>query len=140
MDIEIKRIITNEFHNGNFQTLDLNHLEDFLKEKFFEKDYGKSVVKYLFGFELYKFDGGFAQFFSNNIESWKIKPKWFVTNAHFDWNVLNGLSKKHTFELIKNNFLNSVDRIENMKRKPKDFDYKSFRKDLSLFLEEYKVD
>ena len=139
MEIEIKRVITNEFHNGNFETIDLNHLEDFLNEKFFEKDYGKSVVKYFLGFELYKFDGRFAPFFSNDIESWKTNSKWFVTNAHFDWNQLINLNQEETLEIIKASFLQSVDRIANMKRKPKDFDYMSFSKDLKIILDQYKV-
>ncbi|RYD80135.1 MAG: hypothetical protein EOP53_08540, partial [Sphingobacteriales bacterium] len=139
MDIEIKRIITNEYHNGNFTIINLNNLEDFLNEKISERNYGQSVIKYSFGFELYKFDGKFAPFFSDEWESWKTKNKWFVTNAHFDWNELNHLGKEEAFELIKNRFVKSVDRIENMKRKPKDFNYKLFRNDLKLYLDEYEV-
>ena len=138
MEIEIKRIITNEFQNGNFNGIDLNHLEDYLNKSFGYKNYGESVVKYFFGFELYKFDGGFAHFFSDDIESWKTKSKWFVTNSHFDWNVFINLSEKEIFEIIKTEFLKSVDRIENMKRKPKNFDYLLFRKELEEVLNNYK--
>ena len=69
MEIEIKRIITNEFQNGNFDIINLNSLEEYLNKSFENRNYGESVVKYFFGFELYKFDGGFAKFFSNDIES-----------------------------------------------------------------------
>ena len=62
----------------------------------------------------------------------------FVTNSHFDWNVFINLNEKEIFEIIKTEFLKSVDRIENMKRKPKNFDYLLFRKDLEEVLNNYK--
>jgi hypothetical protein len=52
MEIKIKQIITNEFFNGNINTVDLVNLEDFLTKKFaknnFEdvmKNYKKSLIK-----------------------------------------------------------------------------------------------
>lgn len=138
MEIEIKRIITNEFQNGNFDRIDLNHLEEYLNENFKGKNYGESVVKYFFGFELYKFDGGFAKFFSDDIESWKTKSKYFVTNSHFDWNIFINLNRNEIFDIIKTEFLKSVDRIENMKRKPKNFDHKLFRNELEEILNNYR--
>ena len=139
MEIEIKCIITNEFQHDGFTLFDINHLEDYLNRNFSKKDYGESVVRYFFGFELYKFDGGFAQFFNDDIESWKFKNKWLVTNAHFDWNKMIKLNRKEVFEVMKVEFLNCVDRIENMVRKPKNFDNKAFRKDLEIVLNEYEV-
>ena len=138
MEIEIKRIITNEFQNGNFNDIDLNHLEDYLNKSFRDKNYGESVVKFFFGFELYKFDGGFAQFFIDDIESWKPKSKWFVTNSHFDWNILIKINGNEIFEVIKTQFLKSVDRIEIMKLKPKNFDHKLFRRELEEVLNNYQ--
>ena len=48
------------------------------------------------------------------------------------------LNEKEIFEIIKTEFLKSVDRIENMKRKPKNFDYHLFRKELEEILNNYK--
>jgi len=138
MEIEIKRIITNEYQNGNFNSVDLNHLQDFLIKKFADKDYGESVSKYFFGFELYKFDGGFAQFFKDDIESWKTKTKWFVTNAHFDWNHFVNLNSEEIINIMTEEFSKSIGRIENMKRKPKHFDFKLFQKDFEEVMKEYK--
>ena len=139
MEIEIKRIITNEYPDFLVYNNLLNDLQDYLSKMFAEKNYGESVVKYFFGFELYKFDGGFAKFYSDDIESWKTKSKWLVTNAHFDWNVFTKLNQNQALEIIKKEFLNSVDRIENMKRKPKKFDNISFRNDLKEILEGYNL-
>ena len=136
MEFEIKRTITIEFTDDNLK-VDLNNLEKYISENLKEKEYGTSVVKYFWGFELFKFDGGFAQFFRNDIESWKHSVKWFVTNSNFDWNVIQRLSELETIELIKKEILASIERIEKMKRKPKDFDYKSLIKDLDKILTEY---
>jgi len=136
MKFEIKRTITVEFTDDNCK-VDFNNLESFISEKLAEKDYGSSVVKYFWGFELFKFDGGFAQFFRNEIESWKHSTKWFVTNSNFDWNVIKDLDEGKTLELVKKEILLSIGRIDKMKRKPKNFNYKKFIQDLDLILVEY---
>lgn len=136
MDFEIKRTTTVEFPDTYFK-VDLNDLESFISEKLTEKEYGNSVTKYFWGFELFKFDGGFAQFFRNDIESWKHSVKWFVTNSNFDWNIIKDLTELQMLELIKKEMLISIGRINNMKRKPKDFDYKKLIQDLELILNDF---
>ncbi len=137
MDFEIKRIITNEYSGGRYQTVDLNELEDFVKSKLHQKDYGASVIKFFWGFELYRFDGGFAQFFSNDITSWKHSLNWLVSNSHFDWNTFHKLSRLEALLTMKAEMLNSVLRIGEMKRKPKSFDYKALYVDLDVIIDEY---
>lgn len=139
MQIEIKSIITNEYLESKFNIEDLNNLESYLIERFAEKNYGESVIKYFFGFELYKFDGGFAQFFDNDIEKWLTKNKWFVTNAHFDWDHFINLNREEILRLIKDEFIKSIGRIENMKRKPKHFNYRLFQKDFEEIMDDYIV-
>ena len=68
MEFEIKRTITIEYSDDNLK-VDLNKLEKYISERLKEKTYGTSVVKYFWGFELFKFNGNFAQFFRNNVES-----------------------------------------------------------------------
>ncbi len=137
MDFEIKRLITNEYGEDVYTTVNLNELEHFLKTKLEKKDYGNSVIKFFWGFELYKFDGGFAQFFSNDITSWKHSVKWLVSNSHFDWNIFYTLNKADALHAIKAEMLSSVLRIGEMKRKPKSFDYEAFYIDLIKIIDEY---
>ncbi|MBC2845999.1 hypothetical protein [Winogradskyella flava] len=136
MEFEIKRIITIEFSDDKLK-VDLNNLGEYISKRLSERDYGSSVVKYFWGFELFKFDGGFAQFFRNEIESWKHSVKWFVTNSNLDWNEVHKMNELQTLKLIKNEILSSIKRIEKMKRKPKDFDYKNLILDLEKILTEY---
>lgn len=68
MEIQIEQTITNEYLD-NFDNKILLDLEKYLNESFKDKSYGTSVVKYFFGFELLKFNGGFARFFPGGIAS-----------------------------------------------------------------------
>ena len=139
MQIEIKCTITNEYLESKFNIEDINNLQNYLIERFAEKNYGESVIKYFFGFELYRFDGGFAQFFDNDIEKWVTKNKWFVTNVHFDWDHFINLNREEILRLIKDEFIKSIGRIENMKRKPKHFNYILFQKDFEEIMDDYIV-
>lgn len=136
MDFEIKRTTTVEFPITNFK-VDLNDLESFISNKLNANNYGNSVIKYFWGFELFKFNGGFAQFFRNDIQSWKHSVKWFVTNSNFDWDIVKDLTELETLELIKKEMLSSIGRISNMKRKPKDFDFQKLIADLDLILTDF---
>ena len=136
MEFEIKRRLTIEFKEDNLK-VNLNDLEDYISDKLQEKNYGTSVIKFFWGFELFKFDGDFAQFFKNEIESWKHSVKWLVTNSNFDWNIIKDLSEIETLNLMKKELFNSINRIEKMKRKPKDFDFISFRNDIDSIFNEY---
>ena len=136
MDFEIKITITNEFPDENFK-VDLIKLQNYLVKRLDGKFYGESVVKFYWGLEMFNFKGGFAQFFRNDIESWKHSVKWFVVNSNFDWVIFNQMEEKKALILLKDELLNSVNRIDNMKKKPKDFNHNLLREDLSIFLKEY---
>jgi hypothetical protein len=138
MEFEIKRIITNEYFNGKVQ-FDLNDLEQFISERLSKLHFGESVLKYFWGFELFRFEGNFAQFFSNDIQSWKHSKKWLVTNSHFDWDKIKDLDNKEFFEVIKIELIKSLERIKEMKRKPLNFNQKEFRDRLENILNDYKI-
>lgn len=136
MDFEIKSIITNEF-SDKYISVDLNDLEDYIAIKLKDKNFGSSVSKFFWGFELFKFDGGFAQFFKDDITSWKYSIKWLVSNSHFDWNIFKNLEKGNALKIMKAELLKSVDRIGTMKKKPKDFKYKEFKQQLNIIFDQY---
>lgn len=136
MEFEITRTITIEYPKENLN-VELNDLEKYLNENLLNKNYGNSVTKYFWGFELFKYDGSFSEFFGEEIESWKHSSKWFVTNSSFDWNLITKLNHLETLELIKTELISSIYRIDKMKRKPKDFDYTKFVDDIEILLKKY---
>jgi hypothetical protein len=137
MEFEIKRVITNEYKD-ELLNIDLNDLEQFISDGLINSDFGDAVIKYFWGFELFKFDGNFAEFFKNDVESWKHSTKWLVTNSHFDWNVVKSLDNESCLALIKIEIIKSIDRIKEMKRKPKNFDYSAFKDKVENILQDYK--
>lgn len=136
MDFEIKRIITNEF-SDKYISVDLNDLENYIVIKLKGSNFGTSVIKYFWGFELFKFDGGFAQFFKDDITSWKHSINGLVSNSHFDWNTFKNLDKGSALKIMKEELLKSVDKIGTMKKKPKDFNYREFKQQLSFIFDQY---
>jgi hypothetical protein len=47
------------------------------------------------------------------------------------------LEEKKALVLLKYEFLNSIERIDRMKKKPKDFNYKNFQQDIDVFMTDY---
>ena len=138
MEFEIKITVTNEFPHGDL-TQDLVALSDYVSECLKDKSYGESVVKYFCGFELFRFDGGFAPFFSNDVEKLLHSVKWLVINVRFDWNYFYKLNRTERIEYFKRELICSIDRFGLMKRKPKSFDYLTFKKDIEFFLNNYTL-
>ena len=128
--------MTNEFPDGNFK-VDLMKLQDYLINCLKDEFYGESVVKFFWGFDFFQFDARFAQLFRNDIEICKFSVKWLVVNSNFDWITFNELEEKKALVLLKYEFLNSIERIDRMKKKPKDFNYKNFQQDIDVFMTDY---
>jgi hypothetical protein len=63
--------------------------------------------------------------------------KWLVVNSNFDWITYNQLEEKKALILLKNEFIVSIRRISNMKKKPKDFNYLLFQQDIDVFMTNY---
>ncbi len=137
MEFIIERTITVEY-SWDLLKVSLNDLEDFISKNLENKDYGLSVDKFVYGFELFKFNGSFAQFFKDKyVEIWRHSVKSFITNSSFDWELVKDFNEIQTLKLIQKEIVSSINRIDNMKRKPKDFDYKRFALDINLILSEY---
>lgn len=138
MEFEIKISTTNEFPHGELAQ-DLVALSDFVNEELADKYYGESVLKYFCGFELFKFDGGFAPFFDKNVEKWLFSVKWLVINIRFDWNCFYKLDREERIEMVKEELICSINRFGLMKRKPKSFDYLTFKKEMESILDKYTL-
>ncbi|MCW3102693.1 MAG: hypothetical protein JWO09_1133 [Bacteroidetes bacterium] len=137
MNFVIKQLITNEVNLGRYNTVDLDHFEGFVNNRLHHNSFGESVLTFYWGFELYRFDGGFAPFFKNDITSWKHSVKALVSNSHFDWNVLKNINGEETLKIIKKELLLSIQRVGEMKKKPRGFDYARLRLEVEVIVDEY---
>jgi hypothetical protein len=137
MNFRIEKIITGESEIGDFGIEDLMDLEEFINVNIEDRQYGRSVTSFLWGFELFKFNGDLALFLKNEVAIWQSTKKCFVSNSHFDWNKFAGLTKVEALKLIKKECLNSIKRADLMKGKPKDFNTKLFIGEMKQVFDHY---
>lgn len=118
---------------------DLNEIEDEINNKIAGMTFGKSINTIDFGFELYDFNGGFANFMKQT-ESYKrygTKYKNYLVVKHFDYSVVKDFEGKKQFELLKQKILEGINDFDTLTKKPKDFDKIKFYETIDTTLTEY---
>jgi hypothetical protein len=119
---------------------DLNEIEDFINNSIAGKVFGNSIKSFDFGFELYDFKGGFADFLkqTDNYKRYGTKYKNFLVVKHFDYSLIKNLDKKKQFGLLKFKILEGINDFDHLKKKPKDFDKNKFHTTIDTILTEYE--
>ena len=118
---------------------DLNEIEDEINNKIAGMTFGKSINTIDFGFELYDFNGGFANFIKQT-ESYKrygTKYKNYLVVKHFDYSVVKDFEGKEQFDLLKHKILEGINDFDTLTKKPKDFDKIKFYETIDTTLTEY---
>lgn len=118
---------------------DLNEIEDEINNKIAGMTFGKSINTIDFGFELYDFNGGFANFMKQT-ESYKrygTKYKNYLVVKHFDYSVVKDFEGKEQFDLLKHKILEGINDFDTLTKKPKDFDKIKFYETIDTTLTEY---
>lgn len=120
---------------------DLNEIEDFINNKIAGKTFGKSITTIDFGFELYDFNGAFANFLkqSEGYKRYGTKHKNYLVAKHFDYSAIKNLDSKQQFELLKLKILEGINDFDTLTRKPKDFDKNKLYEILDAILTEYET-
>jgi hypothetical protein len=136
MDFEIKKYITPEDEFGKFSLDDLTALEEFIKVNIEDRKYGGQVKKFVWGFDLYDFKGLFIKFITD-VTKWQPSLKQITSNSHFDWGKFRKLSKVQAVKQIKKECLEAIDRIEELSKKPKDFNVKLFHEEMKQVFDHY---
>jgi hypothetical protein len=119
---------------------DLNEIQDFINNRLAGKNFGTSIDTVDFGFELYDYNGGFADFLKQTIglKRYGTKLKNYLVVKHFDYSQLKELSSEEQFRIIKAKILEGIIDYDTLKRKPKDFDYRAFYGTMEKILVEYE--
>ncbi len=115
--------------------LNLIQFESDINRYLVEKKYGDSVNKYYWGFEIGVLSEWITTFSkTKDYVSYRPKLKGIVSVSQIDWHEINKKSFEEQFHFTCNMLLDSILRIEKLKRKPKSFDYKAFLKDMNEIL------
>ena len=134
---------------------DTNDIEKHLNNNLYKNNFGKSVQKLYFSYDVFDFDNnGHKQYIDDEKEYKFGKEKDLCIMEQFDSKLFykpidkeeiekhGGKSfhekvKKEQLECLHKGMLNAISRIETMKRRPKDFDYKLFYIVIDELMNEY---
>jgi hypothetical protein len=107
--------------------LDLMGLQHFIQSELADAAFGESVETFFFGFEIGDLEGWGNLFTSmSNYTSYRPKIKSIVSVGQLNWSDVKDLGKQRQFELFTDALLLAVSRVNEMKKKPRDFDVLSF--------------
>jgi hypothetical protein len=137
MKFAILTYITPEHETGAFDLSDLKELEDFIKVNIAGRKYGSSVNRFEWGFDLFEFGGIFAGYFKEKVIKWQPSLKQVTSHSHFDWKKFARLSKINAVKLIRKECLDSIKRVDLLKRKPKDFKMELFHDEMKQVFDHY---
>ncbi len=143
MEFIIKQAISKEAYFGNkisFNMVDLVDLEKFINNHISPNDYGASIDKFYYGFELFDFHGNFSDilFKAKDYKSYRWKSKALVINDQFDYVKFKDLPISEQLDRVTKSILRSISKTNELKRKPKDFRYRDFRTDMEIILGKYR--
>ena len=137
MKFVIQTYSTPEGETGAFDLNDLKDLEDFIKVNIASRKYGKSITRFLWGFDLFEYGGIFAGFFKEEGIKWQPSLKQVTSHSHFDWNKFAKLSKVQAAKLIRKECLAAIERLDKTTRKPKDFNVALFHDEMKQVFDHY---
>jgi hypothetical protein len=124
--------------NENDVLFDTNDIEKYFNNNLYKYDFGQSVKKMYFSYDIFDFDNqGYKQYIDNDKKYSYGKQKDLAIMEQYDSKLFYGESKYEQIKYLHRGLLTSIDRIEQMKRKPKDFNYKKFYEIIDKLMNEY---
>jgi hypothetical protein len=117
---------------------DLTKIQDYLNNHLSGKTFGKSVRQFDFGYEIADFQGNLKPWPQTaNLKRYGTKYKNILVVKQFDYRYLKGKSPLEQFNILKSKIIEAIDDIDQLNKKPKDFDKETFKLDILNLLTEY---
>ena len=107
--------------------LSMPEIEDYFCAELNGLSYGDSIETFVFGFEIGDLEG-WGDFFTSmaHYTSYRPKMKLLLSVGQLNWQDVKDLSAEKQFEKFSEALLMAIARVNNMKRKPKNFDLANF--------------
>lgn len=130
---------TKEVDSSQWRSLVLD-LEKFINSQLIKKSFGASVDKFYYGFEIFSFSGKFIGWFhkTQNIRRYSWQNKYLLSVGQIDWEKYKSVDQKSQFNMISLSIIDSIEKLQLLKKKPKDFDIIKFKIEIMDILYEYK--
>lgn len=118
--------------------IDIEEIEKFLNEKLNNITFGKSIKQLYFSYDFFDFYSPKTIEYKDKEKKYQYgKDKDLSIMEQFDTNFILYQSKTEQLEYFKKGILNSILRIKEMKRKPKDLDIEKLHLEFDKLLNEY---
>ena len=101
--------------------------EDFISTELKDVSFGCSIDEFVFGFEIAELEE-WGRWFKETGEytSYRPKSKQFISVGQIEWKDVKNISTEEQLTQLCAALIVAIERIGTIKRKPKNFDYKSF--------------
>lgn len=121
--------------------LSIARIEDYFDAALKSYSYGDSVETFVLGFEIAEL-AGWDEFFTSmsRYTSYRPKIKALVSVGQLNWPDVKDLTAREQFQRFSDILLAAIERVAEMKRKPKGFDSAAFSKDVARLLVQCPVD
>lgn len=115
------------------------NLEKFVNTKLKKQTFGSSIETFHYGFEIYPYESDLKMWFdkTKSIRKYSPKNKYLLSVGQIDWNIFKNLNDKERFNIVAQSILDSIDRLDSLKKKPKEFNILEFRDEINNILKEY---
>lgn len=118
---------------------DTNQIEKFLNNQMRNSDFGKSINKVYFSFDIFDFDGNSATKYIDNERKYQYgRDKDFSFMEQYDSKQFLNQTKYEQIIYLHHGLLNAILRIKEMKRKPKEFNIDKFYNEINKLLTDYE--
>lgn len=117
---------------------DTNHIEQFLNNRLYKTDYGKTIHQIFFSYDIFDFYSSKTKEYIDLEKKYRYgKNKDLYFMEQYDSNLLDGKTKKEQLDYLQKGILEAITRIKDMKRKPKDFNIDLFYSVMDTLLTAY---
>jgi len=117
---------------------EINDIEKHLNNNLYKYDFGQSVKELYFSYDIFDFDNkGHQQYFNQDKDYGYGKRKDLIIVEKYDCKLLFEKTKLEQLEYFHKGLLKSIERIAEMKRKPKDFNHIMFLDVIDKLMKEY---
>jgi hypothetical protein len=118
---------------------DTNEIEKYLNNNLYKHNFGKSINEIFFSYDMLDFDKNEYKKYVGKETEYKYGRKRDLTIVEqYDIKLIKNNTKDEQIKHLHNGMLKSIDRIEEMKRRPKDFYVKGFYKIIDKLMNEYE--
>ncbi|MCL1994009.1 MAG: hypothetical protein FWG66_13775 [Spirochaetes bacterium] len=118
---------------------DTNDIEKYLNNNLHKYNFGKSIKEVFFYYDIFDFDNKAHQQYIDEEKEYSYgKQKDLIITEQYDSKIFYMETKSAQLKYLHKGILNAIERIEHMKRKPKDFNYKEFYKVMEKLMNEYE--